>query len=415
MKSVAKNVMKVLLFLFLLSLCTYYVSRTLKDKYNYHKYEGFYEEKENFDVLFFGSSRMLNAIFPMELWEDYGLTSYNMAQHSETTGVTYWQLKNALQYNTPKIAVVDISLLRRETVTAENEEAKGALHKSLDHMPLSKLKYEALQDLTVEIDPWEYLFPLTIYHNRWNDLIREDFYLPSTARKGAEPRVAITPLDPCSWSSQDSSPALDTLGTRIDDIVALCREENVELIFTCMPSPWISSLVGACADMNAFTAYAEQLEIPFLNFAKDNHFLNYATDFYDSSHVNPSGAKKLTKTLGEYLAEHYVFTEKKEHTLKNWEDALAEYKKMKIDELVREKMEGDLNSYLILLNDDDYLFKISAPDKNCVGKDLSLPVLQELGITEQDISFDNTLSSIQITVYDSAEETLKEYAEFPVS
>ena len=102
-----KKIAGVLLFLVLLAVCTLYVMRTLKDKGNYLKYMDFYEEEESFDVLFFGSSRMLDGVYPMELWEEYGLTSYNMAQHSEGMRTSYWQMKNAFAHNTPKVVVVD--------------------------------------------------------------------------------------------------------------------------------------------------------------------------------------------------------------------------------------------------------------------------------------------------------------------
>ena len=39
------------------------------------KYAGFFSEEENFDVLFFGTSHVINGVYPMELWNDYGIVS----------------------------------------------------------------------------------------------------------------------------------------------------------------------------------------------------------------------------------------------------------------------------------------------------------------------------------------------------
>ena len=41
------------------------------------KYESFFQQEQDFDVLFMGTSHVINAIFPMELWNDYGVVSYN--------------------------------------------------------------------------------------------------------------------------------------------------------------------------------------------------------------------------------------------------------------------------------------------------------------------------------------------------
>ena len=46
-------------------------------KYSYSKYYDFYKQQQDFDVLFLGTSHVLNAVYPMELWRDYGIVSYN--------------------------------------------------------------------------------------------------------------------------------------------------------------------------------------------------------------------------------------------------------------------------------------------------------------------------------------------------
>ena len=50
-------------------------------KYSYSKYYDFYSQQQDFDVLFLGTSHVINAVYPMELWRDYGIVSYNMANH----------------------------------------------------------------------------------------------------------------------------------------------------------------------------------------------------------------------------------------------------------------------------------------------------------------------------------------------
>lgn len=47
--------------------------------YAYSKNRDFIEHSDSYDVLFFGNSHMANGVFPMELWNDYGIVSYNLA------------------------------------------------------------------------------------------------------------------------------------------------------------------------------------------------------------------------------------------------------------------------------------------------------------------------------------------------
>ena len=58
------------------------IQRQVKQIFHTFYYD-FYQQEQDFDVLFLGTSHVLNAVYPMELWRDYGIVSYNMANHSE--------------------------------------------------------------------------------------------------------------------------------------------------------------------------------------------------------------------------------------------------------------------------------------------------------------------------------------------
>lgn len=356
---VIKYGFKIIAFIFILAVCTHYVAMTLKDKGNYLKYEEFYQEEEAFDVLFFGSSRMLDGVHPMELWDEYGLTAYNMAQHSEGLRVSYWQMKNAFAHNKPKVAVVDVSLLHGGKINDTESDAKSYLHKSFDHIPFGRLKYEALLDTTEGVDLWEYLCPFSMYHNRWNELERMDFYMELPRRKGAESRVAIQELGTSEWSSQRISADVDTEDIRLDAIVNLCQENNVQLVLTCMPAILVRIDEDSCAKMNFIQSYADKCSIPFLNFAKDDSVINYATDFHDFSHLNPAGAKKVTNAVGAFLTEKYEFEPKSENTIKEWQQAYKDYLGAKLGELIIEANAQNYANYMLLLDDNDYVYETS--------------------------------------------------------
>ena len=53
------------------------ISGLVERKSAYQKNGDFMEQSEDLDVLFLGTSHVINGVFPMELWKEYGITSYN--------------------------------------------------------------------------------------------------------------------------------------------------------------------------------------------------------------------------------------------------------------------------------------------------------------------------------------------------
>ena len=52
------------------------ISGLVERKSAYQKNGDFMEQSEDLDVLFLGTSHVINGVFPMELWKEYGITSY---------------------------------------------------------------------------------------------------------------------------------------------------------------------------------------------------------------------------------------------------------------------------------------------------------------------------------------------------
>ncbi|MCR5007705.1 MAG: hypothetical protein K6A76_03895, partial [Oribacterium sp.] len=60
------------------------------------KYIKYFSEQKEYDVLFYGSSHVLSGLQPMEIWDKYGITSYNLAGHAASLGMSYWVLRESL-------------------------------------------------------------------------------------------------------------------------------------------------------------------------------------------------------------------------------------------------------------------------------------------------------------------------------
>ena len=120
------------------------LSCVLEYKGSREKIEPFIQNAEQYDVLFFGDSHAYSAIYPMELWENYGIASYNLANYNLTIPLSYWVMRNALLYCQPELVVLDFNQVWEQ---AKLCESSGDVHTGLDGFPLSRMKLEAIYDL----------------------------------------------------------------------------------------------------------------------------------------------------------------------------------------------------------------------------------------------------------------------------
>ena len=137
--SISKRLISVLVLLAMVLSGLGFLGRTLAVADGPRKNGPFLRDDREYDVLFFGSSHMINGVFPMELWKDYGLTSYNLAGHGASLAASFWELRLAVQYHKPKVAVLDVLFAGSQTT----EMSIGLAHEMLDSYPLSRLKVEA--------------------------------------------------------------------------------------------------------------------------------------------------------------------------------------------------------------------------------------------------------------------------------
>ncbi len=336
-------------------------------KYSYIKYYDFYQQKQDFDVLFLGTSHVLNAVYPMDLWRDYGIVSYNMANHSENICTNYWQLRNALQYTKPKVVVVDLY-----AVDGDGKVNEQYLHNFLDEVPFSLLKIEMVHDLLEPEKRAEYLFNLSLYHSRWEELGKEDLRPVPGVEKGAEFRDDVTLNVPPELIPKEDYDPTDRLNKQyLQKLIDLCKEQDIDIILMYVP---YTMPEGHQRVANWGYVAAEKNDIPYLNFVYEDLDINYATDCADEAHhLNASGARKLTDYMGNYISTNYNVADHREDPEYDfWYQDYAEYGEKKREWLNNQK---NAWSYLMQLNDRDYLTKIYAADSNYIYKDSEIKEL----------------------------------------
>lgn len=96
------NAVKIVLFFIIIFVLVGVAAKITERKDSRKKYQDFMELADQIDVLFLGSSHVLNGINPVQLYSEYGITSYNMGKPGGMVTESYWTLMNALDYCTPK-------------------------------------------------------------------------------------------------------------------------------------------------------------------------------------------------------------------------------------------------------------------------------------------------------------------------
>lgn len=348
-------------------------SDVLERKYSYTKYYDFYHQKQDFDVLFLGTSHVLNAVYPMELWRDYGIVSYNMANHSENICTNYWQLRNALAYTDPKVVVIDLY-----AVDGDGKVNEQYLHNLTDAMPLSATKIEMVNDLLEPGKRAEYLFNFSLYHSRWEELGTEDIRPDTGLEKGAELREEIAVNEPPALIPREEYDAADRLNKQyLQKIIELCRDKNIDVVLMYVPYTMPESHQRVA---NWGYVCAEQNGIPYLNFVYEDLAVNYATDCADiAHHLNASGARKVTDFLGKFLTKNYGLPDRREDAdYAFWARDYDEYRTMKggwIDTI------DNPYSYFVLLNDKDFRTKLYLADNAYIyGNDELMELLDNVRV-----------------------------------
>ena len=290
------------------------------------KYSAFYEEKQDFDVFFLGTSHVIDAIYPIDLWRDYGIASYNFGNTAETPEATYWTLRLALGKHTPKAVVMDVCYIDR---VQEEDGIVAFGHTFMDAVPLSAEKMRAVWSLYGEGDRAEFVFPFVTHHARWEEILTGadvDTVDSLPCMFGAELRAGRS--EPAPFVRTQEMDLTESKGKQaVREIIALCRERGIELVLTAIPFPADETMQRA---MNSAQAIAEECGVPFLNLFEVEGLVDFETDCYDPmSHLNPDGAAKVTAYLGAWLDEHFDFTDKRtDPRYAHWNEALAEYERI---------------------------------------------------------------------------------------
>lgn len=340
--------------------------------YAYSKNKEFMEDSHRYDVLFFGNSHMANAVYPMELWHDQGIVSYNLAGFGLPLPTSYWIMHNALEDANPELVVIDCCALS----SVDKAGTAGMMHGQTDSMPLNANKIRMICDLVENPgDRLEFIWDFAAYHDRWWDLDRADFEKNINIQKGAEIAIDVVPPDEMA-ERPDEAAAIETVGViYLRRMIEECQSRDIEVLLTYLPFPtpeegWQEAL------------YAEQIAgeygISYVNFL-DLSVVDFAVDCSDeNSHLNGSGGRKVTDYIGRYIKEHYDIPDHRgEEDYADWEEDYRRYTEYKLE--VMGQLES-LDKYWMMCADPafDYCIYVNGKADIWQQNEMYLPLLDNI-------------------------------------
>ena len=273
----------------------------------------FYKEK-HYDAVFFGTSQSYCSFDP-EVFDEYGLKTYNRGRQQQTMNYTYYIIEDALDACNIDVVVLEIFGMFYE---ADDNRfvSEGVRDSTLNDMRFSKIKADAIRDCVPKELQLGYYFPLDKYHSRWENLDYsswKSFYnsaLNPYYEEADRGYMRWTESEVCVddyWSIAFSEIRRDVYDENVkylDKIYELCQDKEVELVLVKTPLPCYDRVVE---ETNTVSDWAEEHDVALINYMRmqDILDLNFYTDSLDGgTHLNESGAGKVSRHLAMYLREN---------------------------------------------------------------------------------------------------------------
>lgn len=265
--------------------------------------EEYYRDKTPHDLLIIGNCESYENISPMELWSEFGITSFIRGNSNQLISQSYYILMDALERETPKAVLLNVQAM--EVAGQDTEEYNRMV---FDGMPWGRNKWEGISASMMEGEHMvEYLFPILRYHSRWSSLEKEDFIYswkekPLTSFQGYYLRADIRPAAEFPRERRKADYTFPEENYQyLDRIREACEDRGIPLILMKAPSlypEWPEPYE------EQIEAYSQEHGLLYYNFLElmEETGLDMTRDTYDEGlHLNVYGAEKVARYLGAAL------------------------------------------------------------------------------------------------------------------
>ena len=178
-----------------------------------------------------------------------------------------------------------------------------------------------------------YIVPAFRYHDRWSELKGDDFRLAytnnSNANRGYDLYNEVKPYvgDPDYYNLENGEVSLSQKSQKyLDLIVELCNKNDINLIFTVIPSTESWNF----EKHNTINEYCESNGIQFVDMNTDKMISTIGIDWNNDTcdggiHLNNSGATKTSKYIGAIISQELGAIKHDDETDNRWNNDYKSY------------------------------------------------------------------------------------------
>lgn len=394
-KNKVKKYISCVLFTALLVLSVCIIHFIFMAKESSYKTQDFFTEKGNIDVMFFGSSHVENFFSPLDLWNEYGITAYNFGNPEEPLPVTYQLIRNVVYRKKPKVIVLDASMFN----SSEKYDYDAPMHYALDSFPVTKEKLNSINDIFDNRDDrLGMLFTLSTYHSRWKNIGNDhkddiNYFMQGTLSYGHVYTMGIEKFASPEYSNNIADIADENIDIKyVNKIAEYCSENDIELIFVSTPYILSEHEMG---NINYLEQFANDNNIPFVNYNRMGSVIDSQIDLYNVGHVNQSGLHKVTTHFGSYLKSHYNLIDYR--NIESYGDYYKKYDTYKALKYESILSVDSLQSTLMLLHDKDISSFVYISNPQAIISDSQLyRLMQNINRENLTVESDSALKSFEL-------------------
>lgn len=261
-------------------------------------------DKGEFDIEFFGSSRCFCSVNPAILYEEQGITSYNLCGTAQFIPQTYYYLKEGLKRNKPRVAAIEVHSTFADST---NDDFLNTSNTNLQSMIPSVNKFEAIKNCRPEL-PVDRFFNVAMSHGNYINLTADEYLLTNQYDKtlgyigyDIVYEHEYNHVNPDLYAGIET-PIPEETEEYLRKCLQLCVDNNVEPILFCAPFPYASE--NRMQQYNYVASIGSEYGARFFNGAElmDEMGIDFSKDFEDEAgHLNYYGAEKFSRFFGEWL------------------------------------------------------------------------------------------------------------------
>ena len=303
-----KKVLRCIIFLTILVILLIFLSKIFVPKNNTAEagfdknkalaYGILAEPEGTIDVLVTGDSESYSSYIPMEVWNDYGISSYVCGTPAQPLPLTFSLIKDTFKKQDLKLVVLEANTIYLKKSIAE---------------PIIQFTRNTM--------------PIVQYHDRWKTITKKDLfndikYTAIQESKGYYYSNDVKPTKNNNYmkKTEDIQSISKVNKLFVKMIKKYCEKNGAQ--FMIYSSPSIKN--WSYEKHNGIEELAKELDVEYvdLNLLQDEIKIDWTKDSRDNGdHLNYIGAVKITKFLGKYFKEHYNLEDhKNDEKYKFWNE-----------------------------------------------------------------------------------------------